>query len=192
MLIAFIAVVSVQWIWIKYSMREGEARFTSKVYDVLGKAVNLVEQTNNIRLFNDLKERYTQVEEVISTMNHAQDSAFVDENSNNNEVPLFSFAFSKGNIGGGQGGNISSMLRIFMNPGGRMEPGYILGTDRDNNILYQVMRSAASEAERLADSLERQRMMDLVREFVIRYLREKDPQTAQVEKRLENVERGND
>jgi hypothetical protein len=49
MLIAFIAVVSVQWIWIKYSMREGEARFTSKVYDVLGKAVNLVEQTNNIR-----------------------------------------------------------------------------------------------------------------------------------------------
>ncbi len=90
------------------------------------------------------------------------------------------------------------MLRIFMNPGGRMEPGYILGTDRDNNILYQVMRSAASEAERLADSLERQRMMDLVREFVIRYLREKDPQTAQVEKRLENVdlspysERGND
>ena len=88
MLIAFIAVVSVQWIWIKYSMREGEARFTSKVYDVLGKAVNLVEQTNNIRLFNDLKERYTQVEEVISTMNHAQDSAFVDENSNNTEVPL--------------------------------------------------------------------------------------------------------
>ena len=69
MLIAFIAVVSVQWIWMKYSMREGEARFTSKVYDVLGKAVNLVEQTNNIRLFNDLKERYTQVEEVISTMN---------------------------------------------------------------------------------------------------------------------------
>lgn len=55
MLIAFIAVVSVQWIWMKYSMREGEARFTSKVYDVLGKAVNLVEQTNNIRLFNDLK-----------------------------------------------------------------------------------------------------------------------------------------
>ena len=76
MLIAFIAVVSVQWIWMKYSMREGEARFTSKVYDVLGKAVNLVEQTNNIRLFNDLKERYTQVEEVISTMNHALDSVF--------------------------------------------------------------------------------------------------------------------
>ena len=69
-----------------------------------------------------------------------------------------------------------------------MGPGYILETDRDNNILYQVMRSATSEAERLADSLERQRMMDLVREFVIRYLREKDPQMAQVEKRLENVD----
>ena len=188
MLIAFIAVVSVQWIWMKYSMREGEARFTSKVYDVLGKAVNLVEQTNNIRLFNDLKERYTQVEKVISTMNHAQDSVLADENPDNNEISLFSLAFSKGKVGEGQGGNISSMLRIFMNPGGRMGPGYILETDRDNNILYQVMRSATSEAERLADSLERQRMMDLVREFVIRYLREKDPQTAQVEKRLENVD----
>jgi len=157
MLIAFIAVVSVQWIWMKYSMREGEARFTSKVYDVLGKAVNLVEQTNNIRLFNDLKERYTQVEEVISTMNHAQDSVLTDEDSGNNEISLFSLAFSKGKVGEGQGGNISSMLRIFMNPGGRMGPGYILETDRDNNILYQVMRSATSEAERLADSLERQR-----------------------------------
>ena len=188
MLIAFIAVVSVQWIWMKYSMREGEARFTSKVYDVLGKAVNLVEQTNNIRLFNDLKERYTQVEEVISTMNHAQDSVLTDEDPGNNEISLFSLAFSKGKVGEGQGGNISSMLRIFMNPGGRMGPGYILETDRDNNILYQVMRSATSEAERLADSLERQRMMDLVREFVIRYLREKDPQMAQVEKRLENVD----
>ena len=188
MLIAFIAVVSVQWIWMKYSMREGEARFTSKVYDVLGKAVNLVEQTNNIRLFNDLKERYTQVEEVISTMNHAQDSVLADEDPGNNGISLFSLAFSKGKVGEGQGGNISSMLRIFMNPGGRMGPGYILETDRDYNILYQVMRSATSEAERLADSLERQRMMDLVREFVIRYLREKDPQMAQVEKRLENVD----
>lgn len=116
MLIAFIAVVSVQWIWMKYSMREGEARFTSKVYDVLGKAVNLVEQTNNIRLFNDLKERYTQVEEVISTMNHAQDSVLADEDPGNNEISLFSLAFSKGKVGEGQGGNISSMLRIFMNP----------------------------------------------------------------------------
>ena len=70
-------------------MREGEARFTSKVYDVLGKAVNLVEQTNNIRLFNDLKERYTQVEEVISTMNHAQDSVLTDEDPGNNEISLF-------------------------------------------------------------------------------------------------------
>ena len=129
MLIAFIAVVSVQWIWMKYSMREGEARFTSKVYDVLGKAVNLVEQTNNIRLFNDLKERYTQVEEVISTMNHAQDSVLTDEDSGNNEISLFSLAFSKGKVGEGQGGNISSMLRIFMNPGGRMGPGYILETE---------------------------------------------------------------
>ena len=109
MLIAFIAVVSVQWIWIKYSMREGEARFTSKVYDVLGKAVNLVEQTNNIRLFNDLKERYTQVEEVISTMNHAQDTISADENSAKNELSFFSFAFSKGGKHEeGQGGNISN------------------------------------------------------------------------------------
>ena len=91
MLIAFIAVVSVQWFW------------------MIGKAVNLVEQTNNIRLFNDLKERYTQVEEVISTMNHAQDSVLTDEDPGNNEISLYSLAFSKGKDGEGQGGNISSM-----------------------------------------------------------------------------------
>lgn len=56
MLIAFIAVVSVQWIWIKYSMKEGEARFTSKVYDVLGKAVNLVDQYSEQSLYQNMMD----------------------------------------------------------------------------------------------------------------------------------------
>ena len=50
------------------------------------------------------------MEEVISTMNHAQDSVLTDEDPGNNEISLFSLAFSKGKVGEGQGGNISSML----------------------------------------------------------------------------------
>ena len=65
MLIAFIAVVSVQWIWMKYSMREGEARFTSKVYDVLGKAVSLVDQVSERKLYQEVKEQYNILEEDI-------------------------------------------------------------------------------------------------------------------------------
>ena len=55
-----------------------------------------------------------------------RDSVLADEDPGNNEISLFSLAFSKGKVGEGQGGNISSMLRIFMNPGGRMGPGLSL------------------------------------------------------------------
>ena len=35
MMAAFTAVVVVQWLWIKYAIRERETKFTSQVYDVL-------------------------------------------------------------------------------------------------------------------------------------------------------------
>ena len=35
MIVAFAAVVVVQWLWIKYAIRERENKFTSQVYDVL-------------------------------------------------------------------------------------------------------------------------------------------------------------
>ena len=48
MVAAFTAVVIVQWLWIKYAIRERENKFTSQVYDVLNRVVNQVDEINQI------------------------------------------------------------------------------------------------------------------------------------------------
>ena len=57
MLIAFIAIVGVQWFWIKYSMKESEIRFSSKVHSALDRVVNRIEDINNVRYVNQMTER---------------------------------------------------------------------------------------------------------------------------------------
>ncbi len=49
MVAAFTAVVIVQWLWIKYAIRERENKFTSQVYDVLNRVVNQVDDINYIK-----------------------------------------------------------------------------------------------------------------------------------------------
>ena len=56
MLIAFIAVVSVQWIWIRSNMKEREDRFRSKVYRVLTQAVSFIDDMDNKRILGEMKE----------------------------------------------------------------------------------------------------------------------------------------
>jgi two-component system phosphate regulon sensor histidine kinase PhoR len=56
MLIAFIAVVSVQWIWIRSSMAEREDRFRSKVYSVLTQTVSFIEDMDNKRILGEMKK----------------------------------------------------------------------------------------------------------------------------------------
>ena len=52
MLAAFTAVVVVQWLWIKYAIRERENKFTSQVYDVLNRVVNRIDEFNYILKFS--------------------------------------------------------------------------------------------------------------------------------------------
>lgn len=48
MLFAFSVVVVVQWLWIKHAIEEQRNRFSSKVYDVLNRVVNRVEEINYV------------------------------------------------------------------------------------------------------------------------------------------------
>jgi two-component system phosphate regulon sensor histidine kinase PhoR len=56
MLVAFIAVVSVQWIWIRSSMKEREDRFRSKVYNVLTQTVTFIDDMDNKRVLGEMKK----------------------------------------------------------------------------------------------------------------------------------------
>ncbi|WP_251620052.1 sensor histidine kinase [Odoribacter lunatus] len=52
MLLAFSTVVVVQWLWIKHAFEEQRDRFSSKVYDVLNRVVNRIEEVNYVRYVN--------------------------------------------------------------------------------------------------------------------------------------------
>ena len=49
MIVAFSAVVVVQWLWIKYAMREREKKFTSQVYEVLNRVAYRIDEINYIK-----------------------------------------------------------------------------------------------------------------------------------------------
>ena len=55
MMAAFTAVVVVQWLWIKYAIRERETKFTSQVYDVLNRVVNRIDEFNYLRYKQEMK-----------------------------------------------------------------------------------------------------------------------------------------
>lgn len=55
MLLAFSAVAVVQWLWIKHAFEEQRNRFSSKVYDVLNRVVNRVEEMNYMSYVNRME-----------------------------------------------------------------------------------------------------------------------------------------
>lgn len=180
MLVAFIAVVSVQWIWIKYSMREGEDRFRSKVYDVLGKAVNLVEDVNNLRIFNEVQEKYAEIERWNNSSSDQQDSVAL-----NGDMDMGAFSYG---IRMQSSMDNDASMNFTIQVGRQVISIPRNGTHVNRDFVYQLMKSSRAEANKLADSVEQQRMMDMVRDFVIRYMKERDPQNANVQKRLENTD----
>ena len=54
MVAAFTAVVVVQWLWIKYSIRERENRFSSLVYEDLNRVVSRIDEINYIKYRSEM------------------------------------------------------------------------------------------------------------------------------------------
>ena len=63
MVIAFVAVVSVQWIWIKSSIQERDDRFRIKVYDVLSQTVSFIDEIDNKRILTELADEFAKIQE---------------------------------------------------------------------------------------------------------------------------------
>ncbi len=190
MLIAFIAVVSVQWIWMKYSMREGEARFTSKVYDVLGKAVSLVDQVSERKLYQEVKEQYNILEEQIAATDQMLDSLEKGKEQRlrtNSASVSIEMQQANGQV------TIRHMSVGYQDPLEEYSR-YLQEISRsirevtDRSFPHQLIKSEEEEVKQQTDSLDGQRLSDMIRKVVIRYMKEEDPHNADVAKRLEGVD----
>ena len=177
MLIAFIAVVSVQWIWMKYSMREGEARFTSKVYDVLGKAVSLVDQVSERKLYQEVKEQYNILEEQIAATDQMLDSLEKGKEQRlrtNSASVSIEMQQANGQV------TIRHMSVGYQDPLEEYSR-YLQEISRsirevtDRSFPHQLIKSEEEEVKQQTDSLDGQRLSDMIRKVVIRYMKEEDP-----------------
>ena len=61
MITAFSAIVIVQWIWIKYAIRERQYKFSSRVYDVLNRVVNRVEEINYMKYLLEMQQQLGEI-----------------------------------------------------------------------------------------------------------------------------------
>lgn len=162
MIVAFSAVVVVQWLWIKYAMREREKKFTSQVYEVLNRVAYRIDEINYIKYLRS--QNYKDLMSVgangmITNFSSALVFDFLDRDSSS-----------------------SSGERTYLTA--RNIPNLVMWQERmiTQEFISQAVRSVQITGR---DTVGGQMML---KKFMLRLLREKDPQNASVDERLANID----
>lgn len=176
MLVAFTAVVVVQWLWIKYSIKEREKQFTSQVYDVLNRVVYRIDEENYIKYLDEMNHQI----DVIQNYNDMVSSK--DGNMAAGWTSVYWYDFLNNGIN-----RLSSQRSYLAAP---IVPGDALG--RTGKVVNRelIMRTIRTIATPAKDSTSRfySKMNDVLKEFMLRVVKEKDPQNISVQQRLENID----
>lgn len=177
MVAAFTAVVMVQWLWIKYAIRERENKFTSQVYDVLNRVVNRVDEINYIKYRQEMSLHLGELKSyndmVARQSNPASDTkgGYSDQLFNflNNDVNRLYEGRSYLNAFPYPRSGISKMV----------DQEFIIQTIRSMEFPRQDSTSKADFYVRFGQKMQ---------EFTIRLLKEKDPENISVAQRLKNID----
>ena len=178
MVAAFTAVVVVQWLWIKYAIQERENKFTSQVYDVLNRVVNQVDEINYIKYRQEMNQHLGELKsynDMIAARQGDQASASREGYSEQ----LFNFLNNDVNrLNEGR-----SYLNAFPYP--RSGVSKIV----DQEFIIQTIRSMELPRQ---DSISKVDFYvhfgQKMQEFMIRLLKEKDPENISVAQRLKNID----
>lgn len=162
MVIAFSAVVVVQWLWIKYAIREREKKFTSQVYEVLNRVSYRIDEINYIKYLRsqDYKSEISVgASGMIANISSALIFDFFDRDSSN-----------------------SVGERTYLTP--RNLPNLMMWQERmiTQEFISQAVRSVQITGR---DTVGGQMML---KRFMLRLLREKDPQNASINERLADID----
>ena len=179
MIIAFTAIVVVQWLWIKYAIKERENKFTSQVYDVLNRVVNRVDEINYIRYRQELNQHLDEFNDFSEFLN----DVYTDKSSSSifsNDLQSFF------NNGIRQLNGDRSYLKFSNNLAFHTRSGKLV----DQEYIIQTIKSVDPHQ---IDSLNfKEDYFNLVnqnlKDFMIRLLKEKDPENVSISERLQNVD----
>lgn len=178
MITAFSAVVIVQWIWIKYALQERQTRFSSRVYDVLNRVVNRVEEINYLKYLREVQKQLGEIQ-------------------NYNELIASS---TGGNVMGGWSStylydflhtdiNRLNQERSYIAPQKIPLPHSGVRKLSNQEFIVQTIKSIGYSA---VDTTREPNLYSVINEklkdFMIRLVKEKDPQNVSIQKRLESID----
>lgn len=180
MVIAFVAVVVVQWLWIKYAIREREKKFTSQVYDVLNRVVNRIDEINYIKYLNEMNQQLGQIQDY-NNLIASQKGSMVTGWSSSYLYDFLNTDISRLN------GEERSYLSSPGNPYPRSRTGKVVNQE----FIVRTIRSfGTSHRDSTSQTNYYAQINELMKDFMLRLVKEKDPENVSVEQRIENIDVG--
>ena len=176
MLTAFAAVVVVQWLWIKYAIQERENRFSSKVYDVLNRVVNRVEEVNYMKYLREMQEQLGEIQ----NYNNLLSSPGNQRVSGWGSTYLYDFLYNDINRFSGE----RSYLSGTNTPSPRTGAGKI---SNQEFIVQTIKAIGLSAGDTLSSANFYAVFNEKLKDFMIRLVKEKDPQNVSIQQRLESI-----
>lgn len=176
MVAAFTAVVVVQWLWIKYAIRERENKFTSQVYDVLNRVVNRIDEINYLKYRREMNKQLGEIKNyndlIASREGKQTSSGWYTDN-------LINFLNSDIN-------RLSSGRSYLSSP---VVPYPRAGKMGDQELIIHTIQSMEVPSQ---DSISKAdfyvRFNQKMQEFMLRLVKEKDPENASVNQRLADID----
>lgn len=179
MVLAFSAVAVVQWLWIKHAFEEQQNRFSSKVYDVLNRVINRVEELNYASYVNQMKLQVLMgnklaYNRVITSVAPRQGTG----------ATAYTIDVLQNRDGSRRKGGITylSVQNLFPGQGGttgRENQAWVVQAMNSIEIIDQTATVQSSSYEVIKDK---------VQEMTIRLMREKEIGNVSVKQRLERVD----
>lgn len=182
MVAAFSAVVVVQWLWIKYAIKEKENKFTSQVYDVLNRVVNRVEDVNYVKYLREMNQQLDEFR------NYNNMLAAAAKNGNaTGWTSIYSLDFINNDISRSNNEKRSYLLMPSSIANNRSRAGKIVNQE----FIIQTIRSIGeNESDTTGQKGGFRQINEVFKDFMIRILKERDPENVSIPQRLENVDLG--
>lgn len=177
MIVAFSAVVFVQWIWIKHALQERQNRFSSRVYDVLNRVVNRVEEINYLKYLREVQKQLGEIQNYNNLIASSAGGGIKSWNS----TYLYDFLHTDINRLNQERSYITSQNMPLPHSGMRKMS--------NQEFIVQTIKSIGFSA---VDTTNEPDMYSVINEklkdFMIRLVKEKDPQNVSIQKRLESID----
>ena len=181
MVVAFSAIVMVQWLWIKYVIRERENQFTSQVYDVLNRVVNRIDEINYLEYQQEVNKHIGSLQ----NYNNMIIKSMYRDDTVSNYQKSYSNLLNSFNSEVWQSYGNRSYLNASVIPKSPSGAGKIA----DQEFIMQAIRAMElPQRDSVVKDNYYVQVAQRIQKIIIRLVKERDPENMSLEQRLQNID----